>query len=220
MSHTRRLAGVTAIGLAAGAAYGVSRWPRMTTWGATEQEVGSSQPGDEIVGHAKYRTTHAVTIDAPVEEVWPWLVQLGQGRGGMYSYDWLENLVGLEMHSADRIVPELQDLAVGDVISLVPKGTEPDLHFVVARLDPPYLLVLGPGTSREEALKTNLPYPSWTFRHSPLAGGRSRLLVRFQSDFRPSPLGWLTNKYALEPVHFVMERKMLLGIKQRAERAA
>jgi hypothetical protein len=71
-----------------------------------------------------------------------------------------------------------------------------------------------------EALEANLPYPSWTFRLSPLAGGRSRLLVRFQSDFRPSPLGWLANNYALEPVHNVMERKMLLGIKQRAERAA
>lgn len=220
MSTRRSLAGAAAVAVAAVAAYGLSRWPRMSTWGATTTEACEVLPGDEIVGEAKYRTTHAVTVDAPVEQAWPWLVQLGQGRGGMYSYDWLENLVGLDMHSADRIVPELQGLALGDVVRLVPEGTRPDLGFVVTRLEPPNVLVLGPSGTREAALAAHLPYACWTFLLRPLDHGGSRLVVRFQSDFEPTPTGRLMNKYALAPVHFVMERKMLLGIKDRVERAA
>lgn len=171
-----------------------------------------------MVGTVRYRTTHAITIDAPREVVWSWLIQLGQGRGGMYSYDWLENLLGLYMHSAQAIRPELQRLAVGDVVSMVPEGTQPSLQLVIARLDAPALLVLGPTASREDAFAANLPYPCWTFRLTRTARGGTRLLDRFQSDFRPSPLGWLMNKYALEPVHFLMERKMLLTLKERSER--
>ena len=173
--------------------------------------------GDELVGEAKYRTTHAVSIDAPAEQVWPWLIQMGQGRGGMYSYDWLENLLGLHMHSADRIEPALQQLALGDVIRLVPEGTEPPLRFAVARLEPPHVLVLGPDTSRSEAYAAGLPYPCWTFQVVPTGPATSRLVVRFQSDFKPTPLGWMAYKYALKPVHFVMERRMMLGIKRRTE---
>lgn len=197
-----------------------SLWRWMTDWGATDQEAAELLPGDEIVGQPRYRTTHAVTIQTPVEHVWPWLVQIGQGRSGMYSYDWVENLLGLQMHSADRIVPELQALSVGDVIRMVPEGSQPDLRFVVAQLDPPHVLVLGPDGSREDALASDLPYPCWTFHLRALTDSRTRLVVRFQSDFKPTPLGWLVNKYALEPVHFVMERKMMLGIKDRAERGA
>lgn len=210
----------TALAIAAGAAYGVTQWPRMTSWGATRQEAEDALPGDEVVGEAKYRTTRAVTIGAPVDEVWPWLAQLGQGRGGLYSYDWLENAVGLHIHSAEEIIPELQDLSVGDVIRLMPVGTEPELHFVVARVEPPHLLVLGPEGTREDAFAANLPYPVWTFRLKAVGDRGTRLVVRFQSDFKPTPLGRLMYKYALEPVHFVMERKMLLTIKERAEGAA
>jgi hypothetical protein len=224
MEHTRVLAagavataGVVAV--AGAAAYGLSRWPAMTTWGATAQEAGESLPGDDVVGEPRYRTTHAVTIDAPPGQVWPWLVQLGQGRGGLYSYDWLENLMGLDIRSADHIDPALQDLAVGDTVRLVPEGTEPDLSMTVLRLEPPSLLLLGAGVPREEALAAGMPYPAWTFLLRPVAGDRSRLVVRFQSDFEPTPLGLLMNKWALGPVHFAMERRMLLGIKQRAEAA-
>lgn len=220
VGRMRNVAAVAMAGAAFGAVYAISRWPRMGSWGATRWETAEVLPGDEIIGEAKYRTTHAVTIDAPVEGVWSWLVQIGQGRGGMYSYDWLENLVGLQMHSADRIVPELQQLSVDDVIRMVPEGTEPPLRFVVTRLAPPHLLVLGPDSSREEAFRAGLPYPCWTFRLSRTAQGRTRLVVRFQSDFKPTLAGWLMNRYALEPVHFLMERKMMLGIKERAERVA
>lgn len=192
----------------------------MLTWGATPEEAEATMSGDEIVGRARYQATHAVTIEAPVEQVWPWLVQMGQGRGGLYSYDRVENLLGLDIHSADHIVPELQDLAVGDVIRMVPEGTEPDLHFLVAYLEPPHLLVLSSEGSRRDAYAADLPFATWAFHLREVDESTTRLVVRFRSDFRPTPSGWITNKYALEPVHFVMERKMLLGIKERAERAA
>ncbi|HET6626430.1 MAG TPA: hypothetical protein VFG63_08565 [Nocardioidaceae bacterium] len=190
----------------------------MTNWGATQQEAEESLPGDEVVGQSKYRSTRAVTVNAPVELVWPWLVQLGQGRGGLYSYDWLENLLGLDIHSADRIVPDYQHLAVGDLVRLVPEGTQPPLRFTVKQVEPPRLLVLGPAGPREEAFTARMPFPCWTFRLTPMPGHRTRLVVRFQSDFEPNLIGWVAYKYALAPVHFVMERKMLLGIKRLAER--
>jgi hypothetical protein len=216
MRTMTRAVAVAAVG---GAAYAISQWPKMIHWGATASETEAPMPGDEIVGRARYRATHAVSIDAPPGRVWPWLAQMGQGRGGLYSYDWLENLVGLDIHSADRIVPELQRLAVGDQIRMVPEATEPDLAFTVTRVEPPYLLVLGPGTSRETAMESRMPYPCWTFSLRSEGGGAgTRLVVRFQSDFEPSRTGTLMNKYGLVPIHFVMERKMLLGIKERAER--
>jgi hypothetical protein len=216
---TSRRKAAAALAVAGGATYALSRWPRMASWGATPEEVSATMPGDEVVGTPRYRTTHAVTVGAPVDRVWPWLAQLGQGRGGLYSYDWLENLLGLDIHSADRVVPELQALGVGDRVRMVPEGTEPELAFSVLRVEPPHLLVLGPDGKREEVLGTGMPYPCWTFRLTPAAGERTRLVVRFQSDFEPSPIGLVMNKYALAPIHFLMERKMLLGIKERAEGA-
>lgn len=208
---------ISAVAALVAIASGLSRWPRLTTWGATVAEVAASMPGDEIVVRARYRSTHAVTVAAPAEDVWPWLVQLGQGRGGLYSYDWLENLLGLDIHSARRIDPDLQTLAVGDQVRLVPEGTEPPLRFTVVRLEPPILLVLGPGTTRVEALDAGLPYPCWTFRLTTEHPGSCRLVVRFQADFAPSLVNRLAYAVALAPVQFVMERRMLLGIKQRAE---
>ena len=92
-----------------------------------------------------YRKTHAVAIDASADRVWRWVIQMGQGRGGMYSYDWLENLLRLDMHSADRIDPALQLLALGDEIRLVPEGMEPSLRFSVVQLDAP--VGVGPGSA-------------------------------------------------------------------------
>lgn len=102
---------------------------------------------------------------------------------------------------------------------MVPEGTTPDLAFAVVRMESPHLLVLGADGSREEAMAAGLPYPAWTFWLRPLEEARTRLVVRFQSDFAPTVTGWLMNKYALAPVHFWMERKMLLTLRQRAEGA-
>jgi hypothetical protein len=145
-------------------------------------------------------------------------VQLGQGRGGLYSYDWLENLVGCDIHSLDRIDPQLQQLVPGDTVRLVPEDFRVPLRFQVAQVDPPCALVLRGAGTRQEAIRDGLPFPSWAFVLRPQQDGSTRLLARWRSDFRTGVADRLTNQYLLEPVHFVMERKMLLGIKQRAQR--
>lgn len=96
------------------AAYWLLVRPWHQKWGATNQEADASFSGDELIPYAPWRTTHAITIQAPIEMVWSWVVQMGQGRGGFYSYDWLENLFGMNIHNADRILPEYQQLKVGD----------------------------------------------------------------------------------------------------------
>ena len=120
--------------------------------------------------------------------MWPWLAQLGQGRGGLDSYDWLENALGLHIHSVDRVVPSLQLLAVGDVVRLVPEGTEPPLRYTVARLEPPHLLLLGPDTTRAGAFATDLPYSCWTF--ACLRPVRRVLAWRSAARATSPPLRW------------------------------
>ena len=105
----RRLAGAIAIGGAA-AAYTLLARPRHLRWGTTGQEADEALPGDNLIAKADLTATRAITIRAPADQAWPWIAQLGQGRGGFYSYDFLENVVGCDIHSADRIVPEWQDV--------------------------------------------------------------------------------------------------------------
>jgi hypothetical protein len=185
-------------------------------WGATDQEARQTLPGDELVPHPRYVSTRAITTHAPASQVWPWLVQMGQGRGGLYSYDWLENLIGCDIHSMHRIVPELQHLTPGDVIRLTPTERN-NLFMRVAIVEPDRALVLVTPGSVEESFSSNYPYATWAFILHSLDEKTCRLIVRWRSDFKPSVFGLLANKYFLEPVHFIMERKMILGIKQRAE---
>jgi hypothetical protein len=202
MSRGSRILAIGA-GLAA-AGFVVSR-PRLRRFRASEEEARRGLPGDELVADATYVSTRAVTIDAPPASVWPWLVQIGQGRGGMYSYDRLERAFGLDMESADRIVPELQRLEAGDRISLG-KGAYVTVHAI----DPERSLVL---------LHPDGDW-SWAFVLQGRDGGRARLLVRNRwttARAAPAERAWL--KLA-ETVGFVMERKMLYGIKARAERGA
>jgi hypothetical protein len=155
-----------------------------------------------VVVRPTFVSTRAVTIEARPAAVWPWLIQLGQGRGGLYSYDRLENLFGLDIHSAARIVPDLQRLEVGDRVSLG-KGA----HMVVHAVEP------------ERALLLRHPDGdwSWSFVLEPLANGSSRLTVRNRWTIeRARPAERLGLKVAELPA-FVMERKMLLGLKERAE---
>lgn len=92
--------------------------PWMLRWGATDEERGKALPGDDLVPHPLTMSTRAITVHAPVQAVWPWLAQIGQDRGGFYSYEWLENLAGCQMHNADHIHPEWQQRAVGDIVKL------------------------------------------------------------------------------------------------------
>jgi hypothetical protein len=188
-------------------------------WGATDEELRAPMPGDDLVQDPKYATTRAITVGAPAEAVFPWLVQMGQGRGGLYSYDRLENLAGLDYHSADRIVPELQDVHVGDPIRLDPQGQLP-LH--VAVIDPPRAVVWRTGpvdapVAPGDYFKGELA-ASWAFVVRPIDAGSSRLVVRWRAAWRPAVPASIANVVGLEPMHFVMERKMILGIRERAER--
>lgn len=207
-------------GLAGAGAYVSFIRPWMLSWGATGEEASRYLPGDELLPRPKIRATHAVDIRASPGEVWPWLVQIGQGRGGFYSYDWIENLMGLDIHTADRILPEHQDLEVGAVIPLAPGG----FGVPVAVLEPEKALVLHgdsrtakPGEGPELKPGQYLAV-TWGFYLEPQEPGTTRLIERWQSDWNPSPMNTVFYRVFLEPGAFLMERKMLLGIKERAER--
>lgn len=180
-------------------------------WGASAEEVAATLPGDDLVPRPDLVSTRAITVDAAPETVWPWVAQLGQGRGGFYSYDALENLVGCDIHSADRIVPEWQRPAVGDRINLAPQ-----VALEAAEVVPGAALVL-----RGAAMPGDAPAPydfSWAFVLRPAADGTTRLVVRER-------YGYLRRWAVLmvEPVEWVsllMSQKMLRGIRDRAERAS
>jgi hypothetical protein len=175
-----------------------------TGWGATELELVEAMPGDEFVPRPNYHAMLALTIDAPPEDIWPWLMQMGKGRGGLYSYDWLDRLFGyLDGPSANAVLPQFQHLAVGDVIPVGgPAG------FPVLILRPYQALVLG-GTTDQFAWV-------WQFRLVPVSRHRTRLISRSRARV-PRSIGATLFRMALEPAAFIMTRKMLLGIKQRAE---
>ena len=189
-------------GAAAVSAYAFFIRPWHLRWGATTKELKAPLPGDDLVQHPKLNATHAITIDAPVENVWPWLVQMGQNRGGFYSYTWLENLVGCHMHNANRIVAQWQDLEVGDEVWLHPKA-------------PPLRVLL------IEPMRAIVLEKTWGFFLEPIGENRTRLIIRGRGEFNPdlnnAILNLLLWRGIFEPAHFIMERKMMLGIKQRAE---
>lgn len=195
--------------------------PWVLRWGATAEEARQYLPGDELVPRPHVTHTHAVTIDAPAQAIWPWLVQMGQSRGGLYSYDWLENLLGMDIHSADRIVPELQGLQVGDMVSLR-RGNVP--AFLVHAIEPGRALVLrarAPRTGRPATLQDPSPLAAettWAFVLIPKGDGSTRLLVRQRVAHKGNLLAGAMWEL-VELASFVMERRMLLGVRQRAQRA-
>jgi len=170
------------------------------TWGATRAEADAGLPGDELLEHADGVATRAIDIEAPASAVWPWLAQMGPApRGGAYTYDWIENLLGLDMHSADTILPEFQHPQVGDTIGYGPN------HMRIERLEPGRVL----------AWRSEDGNWVWTFVLDE-RGGRTRLISR--NRFRLPTLAARIGMLPMEPGSLVMERKMLRGIKERAER--
>jgi hypothetical protein len=150
-------------------------------------------------------TTRAITINAPLSSVWPWVVQMGQSRGGLYSYERLENLVGCEIVNADRILPEFQDLKAGDVFRIMPEGKGP--AFDVLAVEPERALILGGDD----------PPTSWGFILEPIDAETTRLYARYRQRFEPTIGNTLIWRVFTEPISFVMERKLLQGIKERVE---
>jgi len=197
-----------AAGTALAASGGVIAYPLFfrrwcLTWGARPGEVSMKLPGDELLADAGLVSTRAVTIDAPPAAIWPWLVQMGSGRGGAYTYDWIENLLGLHMHSARQVLPQFQDLEVGDELPLGPG--RPVMRVEVC--DP------------ERTLAIRFADGNWVWIFALVAeNGQTRLISRNRIDARGGLLPVrLFNLLVMEPGSLVMERKMLLGIKQRAE---
>jgi hypothetical protein len=168
-------------------------------------------PGDDLIANADLTATRAITIRASAEQVWPWIAQLGQGRGGFYSYDFLENLVGCDIHSADRIVPEWQEVGVGDQVNFFP-----EVGLGVAFLERGRSLVLRGGIPMGNIAP---PYDfTWAFTLRDGPDEATRLLVRERYGYT-QPWAWLLVE-PVEAVSFVMSQKMLRGIKHRVERAA
>ncbi len=193
-----RLPGAAAaLGTGALLAYVLAIRPLIRSWGARPEETRMALPGDELEPEPLMQTTRAVTILAPPDEVWPWLAQLGQERGGFYSYEWLENLAGCGMRNADEIHPEWQDREVGETIMLHP----------ASGLD---VTLFEPGRA--------FGIEGWgAFVLEPEGDRRTRLLARGRTPRKPLLIAYAT---LLEIPHFVMERRMLLGIKERVERRA
>jgi hypothetical protein len=243
-------------------ALGRHRW--VLSWGARPEETRRRLPGDAVVPDPVWSSTRAITIGAPVEAVWPWLAQMGQDRGGLYSYDWLENLAGLAIHSADRIHPEWQDVQVGDIVPFAPNQDTMVVTYVelnralvwrILTPTPPQTdnpagagssagrkahggpgglddVIAAPGSQPREADSVaeersgqtsgpggRAPDATWAFILEPEGADRTRLIQRFRFGGQPRLALAVAYGLAIELPHFIMERRMLLGIRDRAERA-
>ena len=214
-------------GLLVGLGYFVMLRPWYQNWGSQGFEKEMTLPGDEIIHSPKAVINRAIHIHAAPEKVWPWLVQIGYGRAGWYSYDQLEAAVGagdfLDGHSSARIIPELQDLKVGDFI---PAAPEPALKFEVMQLQKNETMVLhafihpltGKNITREEAAKGLWLRQTWCFYLAETHNRETHLIARSRVDYGPmvfmNPINW----FLIEPAHFIMEQKMLKGLKLRAEK--
>jgi hypothetical protein len=184
--------------------------PVALEWGTTAEERSAALAGDEVHPmDATYTIDHGITIRAPASAVWPWLVQLGQNRGGFYSYDWLERAFGDDVRNADRIHPEWQHRQIGDTVFATPPdylgGRVGALGWRVDALEPERVLGL----------------ENWgTFVLRPVDASTTRLIVRTRGAPRPGAASFLTapiTVFVFEPAHFIMERAMLRGIRDRAE---
>jgi hypothetical protein len=188
-------------------------------WGATHLDRIAVLPGDALSPYAVEVVTHAIHIGAPAEQVWPWILQIGQDRGGFYSYTVLENLIGCDMRNARRIVPEWQQRAIGDTVWFAtPKRYGGRARMIAAVVEPMRWLVLAtPGDwelirSGKEGLET-----TWAFVLQSKGPRSTRLIARLRSAANPRLWSHIINFFFWEPAHFIMERKMLLTIKQLSE---
>ena len=185
--------------------------PLYLRWGTTAEERTVPLLGDDRVSDARYRVDHAITIHAPADSVWPWLVQLGQNRAGFYSYAWLERLVGDDIHNASRVHPEWQRLVAGDTVFAAQSD------YLGGHLGHPGWRVTAVDSGRGIYLE------NWgAFVLRPIDSERTRLIIRTRGAGTPtfvmialSPV----NVFVFEPAHFIMQRGMMRGIRSRAEAA-
>jgi hypothetical protein len=207
MKRPAAAAGAVVIGSAATYLLVVRLW--QLRWGTTNEERDATLTGDDLIPTPDLMATRAITVHARADQVWPWIAQLGQGRGGFYSYDALENLVGCHIHSAARVVPEWQDLKVGDQVKL-----HPEVGLGVAVVEPGRALVLRGGVPMGTVPP---PYDTtWAFVLHEQPDGTTRLLVRERYAYLKRWAGFLVEPVAV--VAFVMTQRMLRGIRDHADR--
>ena len=206
-SHAGLYAALAGAAVAGGAflAYKYYFQPWNHNWGASREDIDREMAGDQFVSDPRYVTNRAIRIGALPAEIFPWLVQMGQGRGGAYTYDWIENALGMNMHSAERVVPELQFLNEGDFLplgnegeGLIVKHIEQDRSLVLAHTDGNW---------------------TWEFGLYPDDNGNTTLVSRNRISVTDTSVPFRLYLKLIDPGAFLMERKMLLGIKQRVEKA-
>lgn len=184
-------------------------WPWLSRWGATAEEAAMPLPGDELVADAPLQTTRAITIRATGDEIYPWLVQMGVGRAGLYSYEWLENLIGLKVENADRVHPEWQDTQPGDFMRYTPLDypIAPGPGMWVEAMEPGRALVTCNGLEdgRPETCTSSITYVL-----QQQADGTTRLIVRDRFVGGGPAKLW-------QAIPFIMERGQLLGLRHVIE---
>jgi hypothetical protein len=194
------------------------RWALI--WGATPTELRREWPGDELSPQAVEISTRAITIGAPIQQVWAWLVQIGQDRAGFYSYTWLENLFRCAMPRVDHIVPEWQDRTVGDTVWLARRDRyRGEARQKVVQIVRGHVMTLAAPSDWGRILRRESSHSgTWAFILVPIDSGRTRLVVRSRGPEAPTFFGRLFWVAIFEPAHFIMERKMMLRLKTLAER--
>jgi hypothetical protein len=188
-------------------------------WGATKAEVSATLPGDELFETRQYAVTHAVTINATPEKVWPWIRQIGQDRSGFYSYTLVENLIGCDMPKVHRVVESWKDRSTGETVWFATPGHyKAQAKMIAARVDPNRAFAMVMTSDWQKIQAGGLAQQTlWAFTLEPVGAQQTRLIARLRGQKPQSIADWLLADLFWEPAHFVMERKMLLTIKGLAE---
>ena len=191
------------------AGYLLIGWPWFSRWGASAEEARKPLPGDELVAGAPLQTTRAITIRASAAEIYPWLLQMGVDRGGLYTYDWLENLFGLRVKNADRVHAEWQNTQPGDFIRYTPRdyALNPGPGMWVVAMDPDRTLVTCNGLENE--MPATCP-ASISYILEEQADGTTRMIIRGRSAGGTLAKAW-------QAIPFIMERGQLLGLRRAVE---
>jgi hypothetical protein len=213
------MAGAASPVAAAAALYWFVARPRLLRWGASDAEVSRTWPGDELVERPSARGVRALTVDAPAAAIWPWIMQVGRDRGGFYSYTWLENLIGADIHNVYALMPGLPERQPGDTVWMGPENRfGGQARMVVAKVIRERALVLVMAADADRVMAGGLAREgAWAFALDPIAEERTRLVML---SLGASWAGWRRRAADLlfwEPAHFVMERRMMLTIKRLAE---
>jgi len=213
---------ILAVLVAAGLVYhlGLRHW--CMRWGATDAEVLTTLPGDNLMpDYARPGVTHAITIAAPPEKIWPWLMQIGQDRSGFYSYAIFENLVGADMPKVERLVPEWKPRCIGETVWFAtPRRFHGEGKMIAAVGAPDQAFAMVSANDWRSLQAGGRAHDGlWSFTLVPIGNGRTRLIARLRGGTPPTLSSRLAGRLFWEPAHFVMEQKMLLTIRGLAEQS-